>query len=145
MDSKNELGMNPSSLSDCYSEVYLNFGEYCVIDPTQISGLSDITDVAAGSLYYGNRTITQGVFVQSGGAVYTLGDNQTTPTQISGLSGIVQAGFGYDDGIVALDNAGNVWTVSVGSSLGTPAEMSGISDVTGLGIGVKHLMMLSSE
>jgi len=149
-NSAGETGNTSTGGSDCVQNYSpYNEGAYCVTTPQEISGLSNITDVSAN---YGSNAITQALFIQSGGDVYTLGRYQSTPTEISGLSNIIKAQTGYDSTtypypaqIVALKTNGTVYTVSIGSTLGTPATLSGISDVTDIAAGTTHLLMLSSE
>ncbi|MDV7401738.1 hypothetical protein RZS08_60525, partial [Arthrospira platensis SPKY1] len=103
--------------------------------PVQVSGLSGITGIAAGS----NHAIA----LRNDGAVWAWGNNSNgqlgdgttdsrhTPVQVSGLSGIIAISVGVDFS-VALKSDGTVW--AWGDHRGqhspstVPVQIPGLSD-----------------
>ncbi|MBF0473407.1 MAG: RCC1 repeat-containing protein, partial [Nitrospirae bacterium] len=134
--------------------------------PTQVSGISGVIAIAAYS--------PNSIVLMSDGTVYTWGSNLSgqlgnttnagnqnanpTPTQVSGISGVIAISAGYLSSYV-LKSDGSVWAWGyngygkLGNSTNqnngnpnpTPTQVIGISDVTAIAGGGYHAMALKSD
>jgi alpha-tubulin suppressor-like RCC1 family protein len=123
--------------------------------PVAVTGLSDITAVAAG--------VDHALALRANGTVVSWGNNQTgklgdgstttrlTPVAVSGLTNIVAIAAGQVSN-AALDNTGHVWAWGEGfyGTLGqgntsnsyTPIQVAGLSNVTAIAMGRFHVVAL---
>ncbi|MGD9751631.1 MAG: RCC1 domain-containing protein [Acidimicrobiia bacterium] len=134
--------------------------------PTQVPGLSGIVDVEAGA--------SHSVVLRSDGTVWTFGENERgqlgnatnngntnenhTPTQVSGLSGIVDIAAAATHTVV-LRNDGTVWGFGLNTfgQLGTttnngnsnanpaPAQATGLSGVAAIDTGSTGTLALAQD
>ncbi len=125
----------------------------CSSTPLQVSGLTDVTAIAAGR----DRTIalkTNGtVWVWGRNSVDQLGD-ETTPVQVSGLMDVVAIAAGGDHTIVLKSN-GTLWAwgknnlgqLGDGTTIDrtTPVQVPGFTDVTAVKGGGNHTIALKTD
>jgi alpha-tubulin suppressor-like RCC1 family protein len=126
--------------------------------PVQVSGLSGIRSVAAGSSHTAALKSDGTVWTWGNNSNGQLGDGSTTlrntPVQAGGLSGVTAVVAGSDH-TVALKNDGTVWAWGNNSNgqLGdgsttlrnTPAPISGLSSMTAIAAGSGHTVALKSD
>jgi alpha-tubulin suppressor-like RCC1 family protein len=133
--------------------------------PVQVSGLSGVTAVSAG-----NNSLS--FALKSDGTVWAWGSNswgqlgignssssynQTTPVQVTGLSGltITAALAAANDGL-ALASNGTIWTWgfngegqlgygTIGGNTTTPAQATALSNITALAAGNAYALALDSS
>jgi alpha-tubulin suppressor-like RCC1 family protein len=118
--------------------------------PLQVSGLTGVTAVAAGSGHSIALKNDGTVWAWGGNFAGQLGDgtnnSRTIPVQVSGLTGVtaIAAGNHYS---IALKNDGTVWMW--GSSYYaygvTPFQVSGLTGVTAIAGGYEHTLALKND
>jgi alpha-tubulin suppressor-like RCC1 family protein len=130
----------------------------CSSTPVQVSGLTDVTAVAAGQ-YHSIALKTDGTVWAWGYNKYgQLGDgtttDSTTPVQISGLTDVTAIAAGSLH-TIALKPDGTVWAWGANSAgkLGdgtttdsaTPVQVSGLTDVAGIAAGGEHTIVVKTD
>jgi alpha-tubulin suppressor-like RCC1 family protein len=128
--------------------------------PVTVSGLTNVVAIAAG-VYHSMALKSDGTVwtwganwyggLGTGGSLWT---NQTTPAQVSGLSGIVAIAAG-DYHSVALKNDGTVWVWGANGSgqVGdgsyndqyVPVQVTGLTGVTAISAGSAYSMVIGSN
>lgn len=127
--------------------------------PVQVSGLTDVVDIASGG-YYSLALKDDGtVWAWGNNSNGELGDgttaNRLTPVQVSGLSDVQAIAAGGNHGL-ALRQDGTVWAwgqnnwgaIGIGTTSGrvtTPAQVTGLGDVTAIAGGGFHSLALKSD
>ena len=125
--------------------------------PMQLSGLTGITQVAAGPQYTLALRSDGTVWAWGANGGGQLGDGTTTerhtPVQVSGLTGITQVANGSAS--YALRNDGTVFAwgngsqgllgLASGASVPTPVKVPGLSGITRLADGGDHAFALTSS
>ncbi len=134
--------------------------------PVQVIGLNGIVAVAAGAIH--------SMALNSAGTVWTWGDNdyaqlgsgtvggqQNTPVQVNGVSGVVSIGTSANSwGSLVLKSDGTVWSwgelwntsvnengtpANLNAQLGTPTQVSGISNSVAIAAGYDHDLALKND
>ncbi|WP_461671127.1 RCC1 domain-containing protein, partial [Mycobacterium tuberculosis] len=127
--------------------------------PVQVSGLTDVVDIASGG-YYSLALKDDGtVWAWGNNSNGELGDgttaNRLTPVQVFGLSDVQAIAAGGNHGL-ALRHDGTVWAwgqnnwgaIGIGTTSGrvtTPAQVTGLCDVTAIAGGGFHSLALKSD
>ncbi|OFZ17362.1 MAG: hypothetical protein A2X86_02590 [Bdellovibrionales bacterium GWA2_49_15] len=114
--------------------------------PTQVTGLANVIDIAAGNLHTCALQGTGSVQCWGSNGDYELGDGTTTirtnPVAVVGLSGVVAISAGGATNC-ALTGAGAVqcWGYNMSGQLGdgTNSPLNGLASVVGLGSGVSAI------
>ncbi len=113
----------------------------CSTTPVQVSGLTDVIAIAAGSTYYTLALKTDGTVWAWGYNNWGLGTTENTPEQVVSLTDVtaIAAGRGH---ILALKTDGTVWAWGSNNagqlgdgtmtSSATPVQVSWLSDVTAI-------------
>ena len=123
--------------------------------PVNVTGLSEVTDVAAG-VGFSLAVIDNDTLWGWGSSYYGQigGSTRSTPEQITGLSGVtdVAAGLGHT---LTLMNDGTVWALGLNDygQLGngttddssTPVQVTGLTDVTAIAAGSIFSAALKSD
>ncbi len=126
--------------------------------PVQVSGLTDIIEMAGGGLH--------SLFLKNNGTVWAsgynffgqLGDGTnnsiTTPVHVSGLTGITAISGGYEHSLF-LKNDGTVWAcgdnsngaLGDGTTINTnvPVQVSGLTGITAISGGGYHSLFLKND
>ncbi len=136
--------------------------EYRQFTPTEVEGLTDITQIAAGSYH--------SLAVDANGTVWAWGYNyqgqlgfeptsssyiQTTPVEVGGLTDITQVSAGSYHSL-AIDTNGTVWAwgynyqgqLGTGSTeyrQSTPTEVDGLTDITQIAAGSNHSLAVDAN
>jgi len=124
--------------------------------PTQVSGLTDVTAVAAGCTVWWE--FCHGLALKRDGTVWAWGDNdsgqlgdgttigRTTPLQIGGLSDVVAiaARNSTDAHDVAVKGDGTVWEWPV-AGRSTPVQVAGLSGIVAVAEGGAHTLALGRD
>ncbi|WP_236340091.1 RCC1 domain-containing protein [Paenibacillus plantiphilus] len=120
------------------------------LSPVQSVGLSNIAELKSSTFLYGTLLIAR----KTDGTVWTWGGGTTTPTQVSGLTGITSVAAGSYHYIAAKSD-GTVWTwggngngqlgngTTVNSSV--PQQVNGISKVKTVGAGDSHSLAIRED
>ncbi|WP_236340092.1 carbohydrate binding domain-containing protein [Paenibacillus plantiphilus] len=118
--------------------------------PTQSVGLSNIVELNSSTVQYGSLRIAR----KADGTVWTWGGGVTTPTQVSGLTGVTSVAAGSYH-YIAVKSDGTVWTwgensrgqlgngTTVDSSV--PQQVKGISKVKTVGAGEYHSLAMRED
>jgi hypothetical protein len=129
------------------------------LTPVQVSGLSGVTNVAAGA-YHSLAVKTNGTVWAWGYNGYgQLGNNTTastsTPVQVSGLSNVIAVAAGDSHSLAVKTNGtvwawGNNWYGQLGNNTRydhkyTPIQVSGLSNVTAVAAGQCHSLAVKTD
>lgn len=117
--------------------------------PKRVAGLTDVTSIACGKLYYG-------LAVQRDGTVRAWGRNNSwlrlgigrtervvsVPTTVQGLNDVAAVAGSAEAGILALRHDGTVW---VWGWANPPKQVPGLSDVIAIAAGTWHFLALRKD
>lgn len=146
-----------ASGNDTYGQMGNGTTSYASLGLTQVSGLTNVTAIAAGD--------ATSYFLKSDGTVWAVGYNnhgqlgigskttQTTPVQVSGLTGITAIAAG-DSHAIFLKNDGTVYGTGIYSALGfyksqgdqlVPVKLSGLSNIVSISAGEFTNLFLKND